>query len=977
MKITVPFERQKEIIEKQKYSLNYYQDTLNSNILIQGLNPVGIEIARNLVLMGFSGLFLRDKGVVDYLDLSSPFYDEQDLQMKKTIVAKKKLESLKTICNIQIIEDEFINVKNLSEYKIDTVVICDELAINLIDLNMNCRNMNINFISIEAYGLAGSIFVDCGDEHVVVDPNGQTPAIYPISDITIDGNITITYDHCGDDEADQLLQDGDVVYFENLFGMPELNNKKFVINNTAKDEFELEKPNKEISEYTYGGHFYKIKKKETVSFNSLKHKLSKNEVAWDQIYFFQVLKSFWEFKQSKNRLPKSYNVQDALELIDICKSLNSDVDEEMVRLFSFTCRGSLPPVNSYLASCASNEILKGFTGIGYPIDGFYCYHSFECLPERLPKDFHPIGSEFDGQIIVFGKEFQDELSRKSFLIPTLGLKSMEFLKTISSMGIATTENSKCIITNIQENNKYLESIKDLNLKVHPIFKNLEEKGNTFSDEFWNEIDFTLQGFEQRKKNRVVPDFSLSYRVPMVDADVLGGSGIVSNYIPSLTNSKQPDAPEIVLPLDTILSFPSNIKSTMLQAEHIKELLFDLDVQDTNQLIKMKTEFFDNKYHFTYRHLSRLMINIINRPVDFEDCVLWARKHFYIRFVEFVDHLSNNFPPDRKESSGRSFYRGSRVPPKHIEFDENDPLHMKFIISASNLRALLFDIQGFEDENLFDFKSVLKKFKIPKMDVNDTVTISDENMKTIIEEQFKKLEDKNLSSLTPINWEEKKGLSTSYVFAYANLKALSYGIPKASESQVKKFVHKIRSATLPMISAVTSLGCIELYKIIQKLSKDQLRDSYINFSQPMAFQNEPAELKISSDSGIRDFSIWDRIELDFGKNILLTEMVDYLEKEFNIGIECVANQQNLLFWSRNFKKSKNLVTQRLNTGEDLSDGKTYYRFTVMGVNDNDEDVELPEIRYKCRNFPPKAISKHFDISFNFQWYGELKEIYSKK
>jgi len=70
-----------------------------------------------------------------------------------------------------------------------------------------------------------------------------------------------------------------------------------------------------------------------------------------------------------------------------------------------------------------------------------------------------------------------------------------------------------------------------------------------------------------------------------------------------------------------------------------------------------------------------------------------------------------------------------------------------------------------------------------------------------------------------------------------------------------------------------------------------------------------------------------------------------------------------------KHSKKLfslrVTQKLNSLEDLSKGRTYYRLTVMCVNEEGVEVSFPEIRYKCRNFPSKSILKGFNISFKFK------------
>jgi len=66
-----------------------------SRILLIGLGPLGIEIAKNLVLAGCKELLLLDSDVCDYLDMSGQFFmEESDVKSYRTKVdaSKEKLQ---------------------------------------------------------------------------------------------------------------------------------------------------------------------------------------------------------------------------------------------------------------------------------------------------------------------------------------------------------------------------------------------------------------------------------------------------------------------------------------------------------------------------------------------------------------------------------------------------------------------------------------------------------------------------------------------------------------------------------------------------------------------------------------------------------------------------------------------------------------------------------------------------------------------
>merc|ERR1711998_550627 len=82
----------------------------------------------------------------------------------------------------------------------------------------------------------------------------------------------------------------------------------------------------------------------------------------------------------------------------------------------------------------------------------------------------------------------------------------------------------------------------------------------------------------------------------------------------------------------------------------------------------------------------------NRCTTYDDCIKWAVSKFYQYNNHIIRQLIYNFPEDAKNSkTGKSFWAPPKRFPTALEFDASDPLHMQFVIAATNLRAQAFGI----------------------------------------------------------------------------------------------------------------------------------------------------------------------------------------------------------------------------------------------------------------------------------------------
>jgi hypothetical protein len=81
-----------------------------------------------------------------------------------------------------------------------------------------------------------------------------------------------------------------------------------------------------------------------------------------------------------------------------------------------------------------------------------------------------------------------------------------------------------------------------------------------------------------------------------------------------------------------------------------------------------------------------------RPLNFADCLSYARLKFEKLFNHDIRQLLHVYPLDSKTKEGAPFWSLPKRPPTPIEFDAKNILHCQFINSIACLRANVFKIE---------------------------------------------------------------------------------------------------------------------------------------------------------------------------------------------------------------------------------------------------------------------------------------------
>eukprot|EP00741_Cyanophora_paradoxa_P000064 tig00000057_g61.t1 len=459
-----------------------------NNILMIGLGGLGVEIAKNLILMGVKSVTVHDDEPVTIKDLGSQFYlTEADVGKKRAEACVRKLMELNRYVPVSLHTGQ-INDAALANFQV--VCMTQGTLAEMLQMNELCHARGISFVAAELRGVFGYIFDDFGKEFTVTDADGEEPIMCMVASVTQEKEGVVTTL----DESRHGFQDGDFVTFTEVQGMEELNNcpprkikvlgpYTFSIGDTSG-----------FKRYVRGGNAVQVKMPVKHSFLSMREALAKPEfLQYDFANFdrpnqmhiaFQALDSF---RAKHGALPAPYSKEHAAELVALAKEINAKagdakleaVDEKIVGKLANVAAGDLSPMAAVLGGIAAQEVLKACSGKFTPIKQWLYFDAADALPdeeisaadaapttnraENLEKTTNRTGSRHDGQVAVFGKAIQKRIEELKYFIVGAGAIGCELLKNFAMMGIGSSGPGRVQVTD-------MDSIEKSNLSRQFLFR---------------------------------------------------------------------------------------------------------------------------------------------------------------------------------------------------------------------------------------------------------------------------------------------------------------------------------------------------------------------------------------------------------------------------------------------------------------------------------------------------------------------------
>lgn len=625
----------------------------------------------------------------------------------------------------------------------------------------------IYLVVTQTFGLFGYIFCDFGSQFRVIDPTGESPVSGIVAAIDENGIVSAL------DETRHGLEDGDFVTFTELVGMEALNSAE-PRKVTTKGPYTFSIGDVSgLGQYKKGGIYTQVKMPKSIDFKPLNESIRDPEFVtsdWAKFDRPQQLhigiQAIYAFADQLKRLPRPMNEEDALIVIGSAKAfveqekIKIEIDEKLIQELSFQSQGDLSPMAAVFGGFAAQEVLKAISGKFSPLKQWLYFDSLESLPENSARNVDtcsPLNSRYDGQIAVFGKEFQNKISNTNQFLVGAGAIGCEILKNWAMIGLGTGSNTLISVTDMDSieksnlNRQFLFRSKDVGqlksecaaaaaqvmnpeLKGHFVTMHDRVGADTehiFDEKFWISLDGVTNALDNVDARRYVDQRCVFFQKPLLDSGTLGTKGNTQVVIPRLTESysNSQDPPEQSFPMCTLRSFPNKIEHTIAWARDLFESYFVKPAEIVN-LYLTQPNYLDtilkqgSNEKATLETIRDFLVE--EKPLGVEDCIKWARLQFEKQFNNSIQQLLHNFPKDTLTSSGQLFWSGPKRAPDEIKFDPKNETHIKLVTAAANLHAFNYGIT-FKNVDSSTIEKVLENMIIPDFSPNSSVKIqTDDN-----------------------------------------------------------------------------------------------------------------------------------------------------------------------------------------------------------------------------------------------------------
>ncbi|EPY29245.1 ubiquitin-activating enzyme E1 [Strigomonas culicis] len=689
--------------------------------------------------------------------------------------------------------------------------------------------------------------------------------------------------------------------------------------------------------------------------------------------------------------------------------LETDVAEKVLAVFA----GDLNPMAAFIGGIASQEALKLCSGKFTPLHQWLYYDAREVLEARGGSAAEwlaagaPRNSRYDGQTAVLGLDFQTYLAKQRAFIVGAGALGCELIKNVALMGIggvSITDMDSIEMSNLSRQflfrNHHIgrpkstvaaEAARAINGSVQITSheaKMAPETEGVFNEAFWLRHSVVLNALDNVQSRKYVDERCLFYKAPLFESGTLGTKCNMQPVIPYVTESysSSQDPPEKSIPLCTLKNFPSAIEHTIQWARDQFHLLFHSTPGDANSYLKDPQAFAEALRRDPAA--SPAVLKNVNEalrqwPTSDRDCVRRARIMFHENFNESFKQLLHNLPLDKRNEDGQLFWSGAKRPPAPQEFDSHKERDAAFVYHTACLVAAVYGIPM--TLTPAQAAEVAAKVEVPSFVARQVTFATSEADKKdpSVSQLAGDLQITDLPPPTafagrcmhPLEFEKDDPTNhhVEFITYCSNTRAEAYAIPPADLVRTKRIAGKIIPAMVTTTSLVTGLVGFEVlkYLLLQQRHGDRhvpspkdvtaqlslYRSAFVNIALPLFAFSDPIiaagrSYALPSGGSVR-WTAWDRLDINEGRDISVNELVRVLETKFHIDVFMVTLTSGKMIFSqfggKKEEKAKPVSEVAQLKGEVPQEGNDYLNLIATGTIGDEEDVDIPVIRYKYRGF----------------------------
>jgi ubiquitin-activating enzyme E1 len=868
----------KNINENNFYSRQLYalgNDTMRKikemKILIIGIRGLGLEVTKNIILIGPKIVSIFDNSICETRDLSSNCFilEEQIGKIRRDKACLKKLSQLNPYVNVNIVELEEEIIKLIINY--DAIIITEMISREkLFEINNICRKNKKGFIYSLCLGISGFIFNDFGDDHIIYNPLGKDKQTFFIKNISNDKKGIVTID----DSNNQSLftSSSDYFFIDEIKGMEELNDldnpkkiniidyKSFYIGDTSN-----------YGKYISGGIIKEAFIPRHISFKSLKESMFdpiNNEMKGQslnvkcrktELLHLSILAIHYYFSLHKKMpdINNSENVKEIIHLSKIIFEIGNDkdwiqkvknFDEDYISNVARFAKCEISPVCSFIGGIISQEIVK-ITGSYEPIQQWLWFDFFELI-EKIPLDCDRtlLNSRYDDEIAIFGIENLNKIKKLNIFLVGAGALGCEFIKNFALMGLSSENESQAFVTdndNIElsnlnrqflfKNNDIGESKskcacregKIMNKNFNCIdlaYKIGEESEEYFDDLFWEKQDIIFSAVDNKNARKYIDSKCLFYNLPFLDCGTLGTSGtsLVIYPFKTLSYNDIQNYSSKEIPLCTLKTFPFLIEHCIEWGKLNFSQYFEKLILDLNSLYKNIDDYFNIILNgsFENRILKELntmkQLILIEKERNIDEIINFSVQIFKELFEDNINEILLNNPIDKKNLDLTPFWSGSRRIPHPIRYSSNEEFHFQFIKNFCLIFARIFGL-NINIDNTFEIylkdKSNIFYQNLKNKESNISSGI---NINNIRDEIISLLENETKKEFKAEHLEKDKYKSyqLEFVYSMSMLRANNYNIQICNLNKFESILGNIVPALISTSSSIVGFVCLQIYSIIQ-------------------------------------------------------------------------------------------------------------------------------------------------------------------
>lgn len=764
------------------------------NVLVIGLDELGIELCKCVCLLGINKLYIYDPEYVKFKNYTFFTVTKKYIHTE----AYNYLKNLNPFVEIHIYQNNS-DIDVIVQTKPTTNI---HNLTSPYELNDYCRANNFKYMCCFVSGFSGYLFNDWLN-HTILDENGENKKFNFIK--SVNSNIIKLENKC------EFTTNSFITYNKKIYEINEINDNYIVLN----DKIEFIKNITIIEE---------LKKTHNCIFKNLKEIKNCNPSI---ILNCKLDKAI----EIKNEFLSYFNNPIAL---------SSDNEKNFIKAHK------LPIISSVIGSLAAQEIIK-LSGKLIPIQQEFIIDYSEL---SISNDkYSVINKNHEDIYSLFSKSYIKKIKKLNIFLVGCGALGCEFLKYFSMLDLSTGHGSKLTITDMDKietsnlNRQFIftekdignfkskvaeEKIKLMNSKINinscidEISKKTENK---FNKNFWKKQDFIINALDNVNSRVYIDSQCVIYDKPLIDSGTLGCKSHIQLIIPKKTStySDTIDPVENQVPVCTIKLFPFKIEHCIEWAQEIFDKYF-------YQVLNYLQKFIEDKDSFmTYikknntdgidisDEINQLLVFIENpTSFNFTDYLINVYKQL---FIYPIITLQQAYPSDMIDNNQNLFWSGSRIYPNLLS--NNKSLNDFLKIFGNQLALCLGFNYNYTEQNYNNFEKKIKK----KNKLNEFILNQDTSS------QF---------TIKPVKFFENDDFIT-VIQLISNIRAEIYSIPTIDFLNCKLITNKITPALCTTTVLTSGLVIMEFIKMIFNEVYDKklkVTDFYINSGINLYVQSLP-------------------------------------------------------------------------------------------------------------------------------------------